>query len=94
MGKIRLAEEQRLYTVELNKPVELEAGERFAVVVKITTPGAAKPVAVELQKDEYTRTVTLEGKEGYLSLHGEAWEFTEEKFGTNVCLKAYTRNLG
>lgn len=82
------------YTVELNKPVELEAGERFAVVVKITTPGAAKPVAVELQKDEYTRTVTLEGKEGYLSLHGEAWEFTEEKFGTNVCLKAYTRNLG
>lgn len=78
------------YTVELDEPVELEAGERFAVVVKISTPGATKPVAVELYKDEYTQTVTLEGKEGYLSLYGEAWEFTEEKFGTNVCLKAYT----
>lgn len=78
------------YTVKLEEPVELNRGERFAVAVKITTPGADKPVAVELEKDRYTRTVTLESKEGYLSLYGEVWEFTEEKFGTNVCLKAYT----
>lgn len=78
------------FTVDLDRPVDLEAGERFAVVVKITTQGAAKPVAVELHKDVYSDTVTLEGKQGYLSLYGEAWEFTEEKFGTNVCLKAYT----
>ena len=78
------------YTVKLEEPVELNRGERFAVAVKITTPGADKPVAVELEKDRYTRTVTLEGKEGYLSLYGEVWEFTEGKFGTNVCLKAYT----
>ena len=79
------------YTVPFVKPTELEAGERFAVVVKITTPGAEKPVAVELHKDQYTETVTLDGKEGYLSLYGTAWEYTEEKFGTNVCLKAYTK---
>lgn len=82
------------YTVPLTLPVELEAGQRFAVVVKITTENAGKPVAVELHKDDYTDTVTLEGKEGYLSLYGDAWEYTEEKFGTNVCLKAYTRKRG
>ena len=79
------------YTIPLGEAVELEAGQRFAVVVKIRTENATKPVAVELHKDEYTDTVTLEGKEGYLSLYGETWEYTEEKFGTNVCLKAYTR---
>lgn len=78
------------FTIPLKQPVELGAGQRFAVVVKITTENATKPVAVELHKDEYTDTVTLEDKEGYLSLYGEAWEYTEEKFGTNVCLKAYT----
>ena len=68
----------------------MEPGERFAVVVRIITPGATKPVAVEMNKDIYSQGVTLEGKEGYLSLTGEVWEYTEEKFSTNVCLKAYT----
>ena len=82
------------YTIPLGQSVELEEGQRFAVVVKIRTENATKPVAVELQKDRYTDTVTLEGKEGYLSLYGEIWEYTEEKFGTNVCLKAYTKMRG
>ena len=70
---------------------ELEAGERFAVMVRLRTDGSKKPVAVELKKDAYTRNVTTEGKEGYLSLNGEVWESAEEKYGTNICLKAYTR---
>lgn len=81
------------YTVKLGQAVALEAGERFGVIVKITTPGATKPVAVEMNKDVYSQGVTFEGKEGYLSLTGEVWEYTEEKFSTNVCLKAYTSNL-
>lgn len=80
------------FTVSLEEMPVLEAGERFAVVVNLTTPGALKPAAVELRKDVYSETVTLEGKEGYLSLSGTVWEQTEEKFQTNVCLKAYTRN--
>lgn len=78
------------FTIDLEQPVSLEKGERFAVIVKITTPGASNPVVVELHKDVYSETVTLEGKEGYLSLYGDEWEPTEEKFQTNVCLKAYT----
>ena len=79
------------FTIDLEEAIPLEAGERFAVIVKIRTPGATKPVVVELHKDVYSETVTLEGKEGYLSLYGEVWEPTEESFETNVCLKAYTQ---
>lgn len=78
------------YTIDLETPVALEAGERFAVVIKMTTPGEWNPVAVEYKSDEYTQNVTTDGKEGYLSQTGDYWQNTEEEFGTNVCLKAYT----
>ena len=79
------------FTVDAQEPQELEEGERFAVMVQLHTEGAGKPVAVELKKDAYTQNVTTEGREGYLSLYGEGWESAEEKYGTNICLKAYTR---
>ena len=78
------------YTVDLQVPQLLTAGECFAVVIRIATPGEENPVAVEYRADEYTQNVTTEGKEGYLSLDGNRWENTEKQFGTNVCLKAYT----
>lgn len=79
------------YTVDLEEERQLTAGERFAVIVKITAAGEKNPVAVEYQADEYTQNVTLDGKESYLSQYGTYWENTQERFGTNVCLKAYTR---
>ena len=79
------------YTVDLDAPQPLSAGERFAVAVKLTTSGTDDPVAVEYRADEYTQKVTTEGKESYLSQYGERWENTQKRFGTNVCLKAYTR---
>ena len=83
-------EEAGYYTVPFDEPPLLQEGERFALAVFIETPGAKNPAAVEYRKDTYTETVTTEGKEGYLSFAGTAWENTEEKYGTNVCLKAYT----
>ena len=73
------------------EPRELRKGERFAVIVSMHTDGASKPVAVEMKKDLFTAGVTLEGKEGYISLYGWEWENVEEGYGANVCLKAYTR---
>ena len=77
--------------MDLEKPPQLVKVERFAVIVKITAQGENNPVAVEYRADEYTQNVTLEGKESYLSQYGTYWENTQERFGTNVCLKAYTR---
>lgn len=78
------------YTIDLKEQVKLENGEKFALVMKITAPDEKKPVAVEYRADEYTKNVTLEGKESYLSLDGERWENTQERFETNVCLKGYS----
>lgn len=78
------------YTVKLDEEQALAEGGRFAVLVKLTTPGSDKPAAVEYRADRYTQEVTTKGREGYLSGDGERWEQTEERFGTNVCLKAYT----
>ncbi len=79
------------YTVDLDSPVQLREGERFAVAVKIDAPGETNPVAVEYRSDEYTQNVTTQGKESYISRYGINWENTQEKFDTNVCLKVYTR---
>ena len=79
------------YTVDLNGGEMLRSGERFAVAVKITTPEAENPVAVEYRADQYTQNVSTEGKEGYISRFGKNWDCTEKRYGTNVCLKVYTR---
>ncbi len=79
------------YTVDLDVPQDLRAQERFAVVIAIDTPGGENPAAVEFRADDYTTNVTTKGKESYLSPDGTYWENTQETFGTNVCLKVYTR---
>lgn len=80
------------YTVDLDQNFSLEKGQRFAVIVEICTPGSDYPVAAEYQADENSSNVTIEDGEGYLSTNGFSWENTEESYGCNVCLKAYTVN--
>ena len=76
-------------TIDFENAVPLDPGERFAVVVWISTPGQERPVAVEMAKDKYTAGVTTEGRETYLSRDGSVWENTQDEFSANVCLKAY-----
>ncbi len=86
-------EQAGFYTADLEEPEVLAAGERFAMIVKITTPNEKNPVAVEYPADAWSQNVTTEGKEGYLSQDGEYWENTEKRFGSNVCLKGYLRKI-
>lgn len=81
------------YTVPFDKAVRLEEGERYGVIVKITTPGSVHPVAIEYQVEGSSAQVDLEDGEGYISLRGANWERAEEKQACNLCLKAYTRNI-
>lgn len=81
------------YTVLLDKTMTLEAGERFAVIVEITTPGAIHPVAIEYSSPDKGLTVDLSDGEGYISYRGSSWERVEAEQNCNVCLKAYTRNV-
>jgi C1A family cysteine protease len=77
------------YTVKFDDPV-LITGEKYAIVVRITTPNSKRPIAVEMKKDYVTKTVDITDGVGYISLYGQNWERVEEKYNCNVCLKAYT----
>ena len=82
------------YTVSLEKPWILDAGEIFAVTVRIRTQGMTQPVAVEYAGSGRTGNVDISDGEGYISFDGSVRERTETSKGCNVCLKAYSRKKG
>ena len=87
-GKLRQA---GYYTIPLRKTVFVDAGERFAVVIHLKTPGAIHPIAVEYDAGDGKCQIDLSDGEGYISFEGQRWENVEEKQNCNICLKAYTR---
>lgn len=78
------------YTVDFPEPIRLRDRNKYAVVVKLKTPGVIHPVAIEYDVDERTANFDITDGEGYISLYGEVWYSAEEKENCNVCLKAFT----
>lgn len=79
------------YTVDFDEMIKVEGGQKFAVIVKIKTPNAKKPVAVEYVSDYFTETADITDGEGYVSADGKEWVNTESSYACNICLKCYTR---
>lgn len=77
------------YTIELEEPVTVREGERFAAVVEIMTPEAVCPIAVEYASEEIGRAVYLGDGEGYISADNRHWEHVEQEQSSNLCLKVY-----
>ncbi len=80
------------YTIKFEKECQVEKGEKFAVVLRVTTPGSVHPLAIEYAADEMTAGVDLSDGQGYISSGGKKWESAEDKQDCNLCLKVYTRN--
>ncbi|MDW2799854.1 lectin like domain-containing protein [Clostridium boliviensis] len=82
------------YTVSFDKnkkkELKLKKGERFAVIIKITTPDTVHPAAIEYDAGDRRTFVDLSDGEGYISADGSVWERVEKKQNCNLCLKAYT----
>lgn len=81
------------YTVNLKQEIDMEAGKKYAVVIKIKTPDAVHPIAIEYAAGKATKNVILDDGEGYISYTGNSWEHVEESKGCNICLKMYTKNM-
>ena len=79
------------YTVKIPNPPTLTKGQKYAVVIKISTPGSKRPIAVEYAADERSGQADISDGEGYISLYGEAWNSAEAE-GCNVCLKTFTND--
>ena len=90
----RSFESAGFYTIELDRPVELQSGEQFAIVIDIRIPGALRPVAMEYKVNDSDVSVKVDDGEGYISRDGMNWESVEEQAKGNLCLKAYTEDIG
>ena len=81
------------YTVDFDEPVDVESGERYAIVLYINTPGSTHPMAIEYNSGEaYMSTVNLDDGEGYISYDGVAYINVKEKQDCNLCIKAFSDN--
>ena len=80
------------YTVPFEQEMAVEAGERYAVVLYISTPGAVHPLAVEYKADKSTENVILDDGEGYVSANGFEWEDVKNIEDANICLKVFSKN--
>ena len=77
------------YTIDIPKEVLIEAGNDFAIVVKIITEGAEFPVAIECPVENLSENADMSDGKSYLSLQGTLWEHIEETKNYNICLKGY-----
>lgn len=79
------------HTIELDKPQALNSGGKFAVIIKLNTPGEPFPIATE-ESTEKTQGVTGSKGESFVSHTGEKWtDFGEFMPGGNVCLKVMVK---
>ncbi|WP_051355665.1 lectin like domain-containing protein [Acetobacterium malicum] len=81
------------YTIDLDNPVGLVAGQKFAVVVKFRTPGTNESVPVESRVAEYSSAASANPGESFTSNTGTGgWYDTSKKDNSNVCIKAFTQS--
>lgn len=79
------------YTVKLGQGIPVN--KKFAVIVRINSPGATHPIATEAKgAAKWADGIELTDGEGYISYDAKNWKRAEEYLEANVCLKAFTTN--
>ena len=79
------------HTITLSQPVRVKQGEKFSVVVKLTTPGNNYPVAIEYRYPGFSSRASAQAGESYVSGNGIVWtDLTTIYDNSNVCLKAFS----
>jgi len=79
------------HTVPLNSGVKLKTGQKFSVVMKLTTPEYNFPVALEYPISGYSSKATANAGESFISYDGTEWvDITLYDPNANVCIKAFT----
>jgi C1A family cysteine protease/PKD repeat protein len=79
------------HTIPLNSGVQLKAGQKFSVVLKLTTTGYGYPIAIEYPYPNYSSKATANAGESFVSYDGNDWtDITKYYSNTNVCIKAFT----
>ncbi|MBI4857363.1 MAG: bacterial Ig-like domain-containing protein [Acetobacterium woodii] len=79
------------YTINLNNPVGLVAGQKFSVVIKYNTPGTDDSVPVESPIVNNSSAASANPGESLMSRTGSGgWYDVSAKDEGNICIKAFT----
>lgn len=80
------------HTVTLDDHVDLDTGQNFSVVIKLTTSGYGYPLAMEVPLPYlYSSSATSNAEESYIGENGQVWEDITSVFpNANLCIKALT----
>jgi len=78
------------HTITLDSAISVPSGQKFSVVVKLTTPGYNWPIPIEYPISNYSSGATASSGQSYGSSDGSYWlDLTDIYSNTNVCIKAY-----
>ena len=80
------------YTIPFDKTVPVEPGEKYAIILFISTPDAVHPLAIEYAADAATKNVILDDGEGYVSANGYEWADVNTVEKCNICLKVFSKD--
>jgi C1A family cysteine protease len=82
------------HTIRLARPVPLLANQKFAVVVKFTTPNYTYPIPLEAPYSGYAAATAAAGQ-SFMSGNGQTWtDVTASYANTNVNIRAFTSLSG
>lgn len=76
------------YTVDLDQKISLEQGQKFALIIRLSTTSRANQLAAEAEENGARAVVN--SRESYISADGEHWYDASLTLGCNLCLKGYT----
>ncbi len=86
-------EDAGYFTIHFDSTKEVVAGESFAIILYINTPGITRPMAVEYAADGMSKAVDLTDGNGFISSNGLDWESAEDTASANLCIKAYGNDV-
>ena len=78
------------YTVPFSQGILLEDGQKFSIVVSVTTPGYLYPAAIEKPDLGYSSNATAERGEGFFLINGVWSDLIDIIPDASACLKAFT----
>lgn len=82
------------FTIPLNSLVPINSGQKFSIVVKLTTKGYNYPIPIEYKTSDYSSGATAKAGQSFVSSNGTSWTDAYKKWGSsnvNVCLKGFTK---
>ena len=86
-------EDAGYYTIDFEQDIAVKAGQKYAVVVYVYTPGATHPMAIEYDSgDRFLDNIILDDGEGYISYTGNQFINVKDKQDCNLCIKAFTND--